>query len=826
MIIFSCEPFGSQSFLDEDGYPSVLASFLGYYYNLKQGNTTLSMLIGYATNIFSPSNTAYAALLLPFSSSSIPSILLLTEAVLFGLCGFSIVYYLTHRLNGPKADKRDLRLLIPAFLYTLNAFMLAMHSYLYSWYLLFFILPFLILSIEHLLYRNKWFGYTMLLAFAIFTNINIALYLCIFLVIYFFTCKFTSCKDFIIKGLKFTAFSLLAGICSLCSIVPILSGLSGSGYSEADSIFPSFGLHGSFLEQWKKLMICTPSGAVNTNDGGINLYMSILCLVLLAVFITSRRISIRRKLTYILPSMLLLFSFNEQVLSYLWNGMHYQSNVPNRYVFLLIFLCSIMSFDALPVIRKESASKLIILCLFVAAFLTVCQYASDGNDLFCYICSLILVLLYCVLHLICTRLSKCRRLYYPAMTCILLCELMINWFYTCTTFGLTVPTPYGNYEEQSRVNTGLLEDTDSFYRFCTPASFCMNTGNFTGTPNGTAFISTLSTYQQSLNSVLGNCAGNNFIISNYVSTPWGQSLAGNQFISVPVYATQALRDLEQYDYMGYSNQNYIFRNSNALHLGFYLPDELTDQFDSMSLPDFMNLMVHQFADCEESLLTPLEISTNAETVNSVTLLNGSFEKIDMAEADSILSAAIAKNSSTPAISDLNLKIDFIPPVSGEVYLYMNEFICLGYFEAGQEASITIPYPNKTSEIRTGYSLYIFNNDVYESFITEISQNQLEDIQIDDNVITATSDYQESGYTMLSLPYDKNWKAYIDGNEVPVENLINSAVFIQTPAGKHEIRLVYDTSLYQLCTWISLFATLSTILIYFLLKRRNKSKSES
>ncbi|MGN0131730.1 MAG: YfhO family protein [Lachnospiraceae bacterium] len=825
MLIFSCEPFGNQSFLDEDGYPSVLAGALGYYHNLKDGNTTLSMLMGYATNIYSPSNTVYAAFLLPFSASAIPGILLLSEAVLLGLCGFSIVYYLTHRLTGPTANKKDPRLLVPAFLYTLNAFMLAMHSYLYSWYLLFFILPLLILSFERLIYQKKWFGYTMLLALSIFTNINIALYLCIFLILYFFTYKFNNFADCIRKGLRFAFFSILSAVCSLCNIIPILIGITGSGYNEADSVFPSFGFHGSFLEQWKKLMIFSPSGAVTTNDGGINLYMSILCLILLFVFFTSQRVSLRRKLTYGLLSIFLLFSFNEQILSYLWNGFHYQSNVPNRYVFLLVFICSIMAFDALPAIRRQSILKMSLICLSAAIFLTLCQFLSNGNALFCYVCSLILILLYLLVHLICTKFPKYRRFYHPIMLFILLGELSANWFYTCTTFGLTSPIPYGNYEAQIEINTSLLEDSNDFSRVCTPATFCMNTGNFTNTPNGNVFISTLSTYQQALNSLFGNCGGSNFIYSNYDSTPWGQSLAANEYISVPFYAAQALRDLEQYEYIGYANENYIFRNPNALHLGFYISNDLIEQFDAISLPDFMNIMTDDFTDNHEPLLTPLKLSINTGKENSITFLNDNFEEISISEADSLITAAIAKNSLSSAISSIYLKIDFIPSKSGQIYLSMNEFICLGYFEAGEKASITIPYPNKTPDISDEYMLYIFDHDVYEKFIEEVSKNQLENIEIHDNVITATSDYQEDGYTMLSLPYDKNWKAYIDDIEVPVDNLLNSAVFIQTPAGRHEIRLVYDVTFYRICTWISLITTLTTILIYFISKCRHTSKAK-
>lgn len=47
--------------------------------------------------------------------------------------------------------------------------------------------------------------------------------------------------------------------------------------------------------------------------------------------------------------------------------------------------------------------------------------------------------------------------------------------------------------------------------------------------------------------------------------------------------------------------------------------------------------------------------------------------------------------------------------------------------------------------------------------------------------------------MFSLPYTTSWKIYIDDNEVEPQDLMNSYLFIKTPAGKHQLRMVYDNS---------------------------------
>lgn len=571
----------------------------------------------------------------------------------------------------------------------------------------------------------------------------------------------------------------------------------------------------------------SPSEAVDANPGGISLYMSLLCLILLFVYICSKSVSWKEKAARLIPSCILLLSFNGQVLSYLWNGMHYQANVPNRYVFLLMFLCSVMAYDALSAIRRISFSKLTAMSVTLISFLSLCQFAGEKNTTLAYVSSIIGILLYLTVHIFFSKRKGFKKIYYPVIIVLLLTELAANWFYTCKNFGLSAPLAYANYAEQTFVSQALLKDTATFSRINTPATVCMNVGSFTGSPNAAIFTSTLSVNQQTLNSIYGNCGGSNFIFSNYDSTPWGQSCAANSYIQIPVYTTLALRDLSQYQYVGYANNYYIFKNPNALQLGFYAPYSIADMYDTLSIPDFINFYVSLYTETTSPLLSDsiaLPVVSGIEAAGDcLTFLDSSFNPITMQEADSILHSDITDALTVVPNPHLYLRITFTPRSPGQVYLYLNEFISLGYFEAGEKATVTIPYPNKTKDIITEYTCYTFNNEVYQAFIDNVSKNQLENINIDDNIITAETNYEKDGYTMLSLPYDENWHAYIDGKEVVVENPINSAIFVPTPAGKHTFKLVYDVTPLIVSTWISIGTTILTCLLYLVQRILQRKK---
>jgi len=53
-------------------------------------------------------------------------------------------------------------------------------------------------------------------------------------------------------------------------------------------------------------------------------------------------------------------------------------------------------------------------------------------------------------------------------------------------------------------------------------------------------------------------------------------------------------------------------------------------------------------------------------------------------------------------------------------------------------------------------------------------------------VTATKDQ----VVLTTIPFDKGWKAYVDGKKVPVQSFKNAFVGFPISAGEHTIKLVY------------------------------------
>lgn len=815
MIVFSCIPFGTHSFYDGDGLCSTLPTILDHYYNLKDGNLIFSMNGGYGYCIYNdfPLGTL-EFILLPLSTYQVAVLVLLVEGLCLGFCSFTVVYYLTHRLTGQRALKSDFRLLIPALLYALNTYMLAMHGFV-VWYYTFLLFPLLMLAMDYLMYRKKWMMYTIVLSLCIILNIQLALYACIFLVILFFTYHFDSFKDFVAKGLRFALFSILAALNGCFSIACTLFATSDSMYQESDSVFPALGFHTSYLEQWKQLMVFSDSRAVNDNDGGICIYMSILLLFLALVYFFSRKFSMKEKIRRLIPLLFLVISFNGKVSSFIWNGFHYQSNVPNRHVFIFAFLCTVIAYDGLRALKSVSLKKYFLYLLVLGAFFCLCQFLSEGNTLMAFISTLVLLAVYWMLHLLYRRGCIRHIPYHKLLVTVLLLELSANMFFTTSNYGLNNMTLVGPYEELEAFINGHLKPSESNSRIIFPSSLPLNLGRMYNAPSSGYFSSYATGHQIYLNTYYGFCSGVNYTITNYNSTPLGLALSGTKYCFFPVYSVDALPDLDNYNYLGCMNSHYIYEVPDTLSLGFYAPEEaLMLQENAEYIPDFWNRFTALYTPEDSASLFTAQLLTYCDstelTENSYNFSGSHYESLTPEEADVVIDEA-ETTSTSKVIRNLLINMKITPNKSGYAYLYVSEFVPLGYLD--QTADITISYPNPSPVDDESYFLFTFNDEVFHAFMEECSKNQMEEILIDDNHITGVTNYDKDGYTILSLAYDNNWTAYVDGKETEVLDPYGTFMAIETPAGKHTIELVYTPYGMKTSLLITFFSFVLTFVIY-------------
>ncbi len=158
----------------------------------------------------------------------------------------------------------------------------------------------------------------------------------------------------------------------------------------------------------------------------------------------------------------------------------------------------------------------------------------------------------------------------------------------------------------------------------------------------------------------------------------------------------------------------------------------------------------------------------------------------------------------------------------DVSIYSNgkksQMLNLGYSEEGfKECVITFPVKGKFS--LEGFGVYCQSMDNYDEYINERLSDAPDDFTLTNKGVSCTMNSYEDRILCMSIPYDKGWDAYVDGERVKVRQANTGFLAIEVPKGEHRIEFEY--SLPGLKTGISL--SFAGIIILFALVLKDVKK---
>jgi Predicted membrane protein len=252
----------------------------------------------------------------------------------------------------------------------------------------------------------------------------------------------------------------------------------------------------------------------------------------------------------------------------------------------------------------------------------------------------------------------------------------------------------------------------------------------------------------------------------------------------------------------------LAERQEALLEGAVLPDEtittLPDGVQAASLESTQR-SVPVMALYDEK---PLEATTDIElsTRTSTGELSLSFEGLPNSETYIVLHGLSASRSvgleghwgleerlqinvaSGERKTHLKLSTDYFKWTTGQ-----HDFlISLGYSREGRtEATLTLP-PD-TSYTIEGIEIVCQPMNDFASQINSLRENTLESVELSPNTVTGTISLDRSKILCLSIPYDKGWRAEVDGEAV--EPIRANVMFMALPLtpGEHSIALYYETA---------------------------------
>lgn len=125
----------------------------------------------------------------------------------------------------------------------------------------------------------------------------------------------------------------------------------------------------------------------------------------------------------------------------------------------------------------------------------------------------------------------------------------------------------------------------------------------------------------------------------------------------------------------------------------------------------------------------------------------------------------------------------------------NRIVCLGHQLAGDTTIDIIYLPEYVA--LNNIKLYAMQTSEYTTSALKLKESAWQNVEYskrgdNSSFISGTVTTETNGVFQVAVPYSSGWKAYVDGQEVPVFVSGIKYMGIEVSAGKHEIRFEYST----------------------------------
>lgn len=724
-------------------------------------------------------------------------------------------------------------------LYAVSGYMLA-----YSWNVMWLdgmvLLPAVVLGLEYMLRRGKFLPYTLLLALALYANYYIGYMLCLFLVLYFLVWLLRQPRSSGVAGRacgRFAAASLLAGGLAAFLLVPTALALgrtsaAGGSLPEFDSNFPFFDLIGRLFY-----------GASPTIRSGNlpNVYCGVAAVLLLPVYLTDRRISLRRRLAEggLLAVLALSCTLNQWDL--LWHGLHTPNDLPYRFSFLLCFVLLLMAGRALCRPERVQPKALLWSLAGCAAYLVLWEKLDeDALTPARLYANLLLLALYAAGILFTARGRLPVRVGRLLLVLLVSAELLLG---AGDTLRAMDKSEYFTRHD-AYVDNGSTAATDAALRraeelaeaegqsFCRieflPRSTCMDTAlhHYAGittfassNPYGTTLF--MGELGYAVNGV------NSYMYNSFAAAP--DALMGIRYLVLEMRITGHAQ-LELVDSVTVEGQTrYIYRNRLALPVGYAASADVLDYAGEPYTPFACQERLYAALLGEEvTLYDPLEIVAEQGNIAGDTLTKYA------GEDQGLYTAAVETEgqyftyvdcSAAQSVQVTTYTADGEVQDTFSVTPYEPYIIDLGTLKPGQRVEASVEGDGSLS----GH-VYVerLNTDALERCVERLLAGGFHTEEAASTRLSGTLTAAADGAAVFSIPYDSGWQATVDGQRAEtacVGSRENGGALlaVRVAAGTHRVELRYRAP--GLLPGVLISAASLVLLVLWWLRVRCRAKKQ-
>ncbi|WP_100065076.1 YfhO family protein [Miniphocaeibacter massiliensis] len=790
-IVFKYYPFGDNQILVVDAYHQYyqfLAELRGkilegesifYSWHMGMGTDFLSLMAYYCASPLNLLSILVPAKLLSYFFAVLIS-LKISFASLFCLMYLKSIY-----------NKKDYTVVIFSLLYAFCGF-LAGYYWNIMWLDVVSLLPLVALGLKQAITKNKYGLYLGSLALCLLTNYYMSIFICIFIVIFYFfysiniKVKFT---NFIKKGFAVLGSSLLsAGLCAWI-LIPTFIGL-GKVYKTASPFQGEMEIYESFLDVLSNMLAFNYP---TVTEGLPNIYSGLICLFLLVVYYYSKEIKLREKILSFMVLVFLILSTNINILNYIWHGLRYTNMLPYRFTFIFSFVVIVLSYKGYKNLNKLASKEFIALGIMSLGIVVL---LAGNRELPILIANIILFSVYLVLLYL--KNYKTKKVYGIILFILIIAEITANAFIGLSTAGKTTYSQFhqNRSEIEALVKKADKKEKGKFYRMEVVDRFTFNDPPLYQY-NGVSFFS--STIDARISKFLDDIGIPSYPLSNRYFYNYGSPVTNSIFdIKYLVSKNKKLNDNFTMDLVDKENNTFLYRNHKALPLGFMVDKNSPNVNYAGGLINNQNTLFKSFTGIKDNVFNIISKSNvtfeNIELFNS---LNDTYDyKMDEGQEKGKIEIEynIPKTGFYYLESDKNLvwkvKIGKEDALN-EYETRENTVIPSGYYQKGDKVKVSV---DLIDEDDGNYycKLALLNEEVFQQGYEKLSSEIINIDEYSSSNIKGNITVLNDGYFFTSIPYNEGWELYVDGKKKKIVPYKEAFVGAYLDEGNQKIEFKYKS----------------------------------
>lgn len=837
-ICFIClgiTPFGDKTVLIWDAKLQH-KDYYGYLWDVLHGKASLQYSAGKSLGgrmigiigfyIGSPLNIV----LYFFKKTQIAEFMAFMVILRIGLSAVTSHYYLLKRFQ---LD------LLPALLISTSYAMMEYNIY-YSrnnmWLDGVIILPIVALGVWRLINERKYILLWASVIWIIISNWYTGYMVCLFSGIYFFY-EYLICQKQNRDGIKaffriftrYVAVMFMAVMSSMIMLFPAcLSLLNGKATHNA------LGITG--IIKYDILHFCT-GFCINQSIDNYTVVAycgGVLLLIILYYFFDKNIDTLRDKIITAIVLLFLILSFCFKDLELLWTAFVESTSYPTRFAFIFVFFGTVIAGRVFKHLRSEKINKkaLIISLLIIILIAGLLWLRKDIEiELTAIVEYSVLIAVYCALLYMFVTKKKYRKCIGITLLFLLSCELACN---ANTAFGefKYSDIKFKDYVQNMESLLSQLNKGNDFFRFEKNRSY-LDIGekdNKVATCEGLMFgYNTIehysSAYDEYVDEFLAKMGYSDWVspITFRCETYWNSPLLPMDSVLSVKYAMMKEQSV------GYENTDMdtfkwfpkykIYKNKYMLPLGYNV--KATDE----NIKYNRNPYINQQKLYSSLLNKKVKFYNNVENVKKIFYKGDEVREIKVDSNGPVyLYVDGSSVHSNYYQENCNLYVDgkFKQKICSR---FVINSIYLGNYKKGDYITIRIQHNDNSKAMHTWYLKQLDMNR-FRKCISELKKDSESHINIKGNVIKGTYATSQKSTMMLSIPYEKAWSAYVDGQKVKVKKVAGIFMGIDMDKGTHNIYMKYTTPGFKEGAVMSSVGILIFIIFYITERKKTRKREEN